>query len=312
MVGRGAGRAAAVVGLEVTEQVVMTREDVEAACAPAPDSQLARLIREGVAHYIDFYASTGKAGASMHDPLALVALLDDSVCDWAATRVEVELEGHWTRGETVTDLRGIRRTPWSGWEVEENARGGHLGGRPGGHAADRGTAGVAGRGARVSPTLAVVGAINVDLVARVLMLPGPGETVTGGEFARHHGGKGGNQATAAARALRGRTPTVDHDRRGGRRRLGARRRRRSRPRASCCRCGRSTRRPGVALIVVDSSGENQIAVAPGANVAFGGQQVHGALERSPTRRGAGEPRGLARRGDARPPGTARRPARPSC
>jgi purine nucleosidase len=109
------------VGLEVTEQVVMTPEDVEAACAPAPDSQLAHLIREGVAHYIDFYASTGKAGASMHDPLALVALLDGSVCNWAATRVEVELEGHWTRGETVTDLFEIRRTPWSEWASEENA-----------------------------------------------------------------------------------------------------------------------------------------------------------------------------------------------
>jgi purine nucleosidase len=109
------------VGLEVTEQVVMTPEDVEAACAPAPDSQLARLIRQGVAHYIDFYASTGKAGASMHDPLALVALLDGSMCDWAATRVEVELEGRWTRGETVTDLFEIRRTPWSEWASEENA-----------------------------------------------------------------------------------------------------------------------------------------------------------------------------------------------
>jgi purine nucleosidase len=109
------------VGLEVTEQVVLRREDVEAACAPAPDSQLARLIREGVAHYIDFYASTGKAGANMHDPLALAALLDDSLCSWAATRVEVELEGHWTRGETVTDLFEIRRTPWSEWTSEENA-----------------------------------------------------------------------------------------------------------------------------------------------------------------------------------------------
>ena len=109
------------VGLEVTEQVVMTSRDVEAACAPAPDSPLARLISEGVAHYIDFYASTGKAGASMHDPLALVALLDGSVCEWAATRVEVELEGHWTRGETVTDLFEIRRTPWSEWASEENA-----------------------------------------------------------------------------------------------------------------------------------------------------------------------------------------------
>jgi purine nucleosidase len=110
-------------GLDVTEQVVMTREDVTAACAPAPDSQLARLIREGVTHYVDFYVSTGRfEGASMHDPLALAAALDETLCDWAQTRVEVELEGRWTRGETVTDLFEIRRTPWSDWASEENAK----------------------------------------------------------------------------------------------------------------------------------------------------------------------------------------------
>ena len=45
----------------------------------------------------------------------------------------------------------------------------------------------------------VVGSVNVDLVVSVERLPGPGETVIGGRFARHHGGKGGNQAVAAAR-----------------------------------------------------------------------------------------------------------------
>ena len=45
----------------------------------------------------------------------------------------------------------------------------------------------------------VVGSVNVDLVATVDHLPAPGETVTGGRFAQHHGGKGGNQAVAAAR-----------------------------------------------------------------------------------------------------------------
>ncbi len=45
----------------------------------------------------------------------------------------------------------------------------------------------------------VVGSVNIDLVATVDRLPAPGETVTGGRFAQHHGGKGGNQAVAAAR-----------------------------------------------------------------------------------------------------------------
>jgi inosine-uridine nucleoside N-ribohydrolase len=33
----------------------------------------------------------------------------------------VELDGRWTRGETVTDLRGIRGTPWSDWDPASNA-----------------------------------------------------------------------------------------------------------------------------------------------------------------------------------------------
>ena len=49
--------------------------------------------------------------------------------------------------------------------------------------------------------LLVLGAINVDLVVSGASLPKPGETVTDGEFAQHQGGKGGNQATAAARVL---------------------------------------------------------------------------------------------------------------
>src|SRR6266542_881656 len=45
----------------------------------------------------------------------------------------------------------------------------------------------------------VVGSINVDLVVRLAQLPVPGQTVTGGTFNQHHGGKGANQAVAAAR-----------------------------------------------------------------------------------------------------------------
>jgi ribokinase len=49
----------------------------------------------------------------------------------------------------------------------------------------------------VIPQLLVVGSVNVDLTVAVERLPGPGETVTGGRFARGHGGKGANQAVAA-------------------------------------------------------------------------------------------------------------------
>ncbi len=51
----------------------------------------------------------------------------------------------------------------------------------------------------MSGRVIVIGSVNVDLVVSGARLPGPGETVTGGLFERHDGGKGGNQAVAAAR-----------------------------------------------------------------------------------------------------------------
>jgi len=120
------------------------------------------------------------------------------------------------------------------------------------------------------PTLAVIGAINVDLVVAGAALPRPGETVTGGTFARHHGGKGGNQATAAARAL-GPAARVamlgavgdddlGHAARGALAAEGVD--------VAGVRTvpGVAT---GVAVIAVDAGGENQISVAPGANGAVG-------------------------------------------
>src|SRR4051812_34741123 len=53
--------------------------------------------------------------------------------------------------------------------------------------------------ARTPSPVVVVGSVNADLVVSVPALPGPGETVTGGTFARHGGGKGANQAVAASR-----------------------------------------------------------------------------------------------------------------
>src|SRR5512137_301697 len=48
-------------------------------------------------------------------------------------------------------------------------------------------------------SIVVVGSLNMDLVVRVAHLPAPGETILGGEFHTIPGGKGANQAVAAAR-----------------------------------------------------------------------------------------------------------------
>jgi len=59
-----------------------------------------------------------------------------------------------------------------------------------------------------APAVAVVGSLNLDLVVRVARLPGPGETVTGAGVFRNPGGKGANQAVAAARAAAATTPVA--------------------------------------------------------------------------------------------------------
>jgi len=113
------------------------------------------------------------------------------------------------------------------------------------------------------PTILVVGSINMDLVVRCKTMPAPGETVLGEGFVTSPGGKGANQAVAAAR-------------------MGA----------SCILIGRvgmdafgeqllanmkaegidcenviptADAPTGVAMIVVDAQGENAIVVASGAN-----------------------------------------------
>jgi ribokinase len=123
-----------------------------------------------------------------------------------------------------------------------------------------------------SPSLTVVGSINLDLVARCERLPLAGETVTDATFARHPGGKGANQAVAAARlgadvALVGR---VGEDELADEALAGLRE---ADVELSLGRGGAT----GVALILVDEQGENQIVVAPGANSALGDTQVGGAV-----------------------------------
>ncbi|CAM5469839.1 ribokinase [Leifsonia shinshuensis] len=131
--------------------------------------------------------------------------------------------------------------------------------------------------------LTVVGSVNADLTAVTERLPGPGETVGGGRLRRDPGGKGANQAAAAARlGARVRMVGAVGDDADG-----------ERMRAALADAGvdasavRTVAEPtGTALIVVDADGENQIAVCEGANalvavegVAFGpGDAVLAQLE----------------------------------
>jgi ribokinase len=129
----------------------------------------------------------------------------------------------------------------------------------------------------MSGRVLVVGSVNVDLVVQTERLPQPGETVLGGTFSRFHGGKGGNQAVAAARLG---VPVMlvaalgDDE-------FGAE------ARAALAREGVGTdvlvtldhTATGVALILVDAKAENQIAVAPGANAGLTAAHVRQALGR---------------------------------
>ncbi|HWM14560.1 MAG TPA: ribokinase [Gaiellaceae bacterium] len=123
------------------------------------------------------------------------------------------------------------------------------------------------------PSVCVVGSVNLDLVARSERLPQPGETVTNATFERVPGGKGANQAVAAARlgaqvtfvGCVGNDAFADE------------------ALAALGEAGveleveRAETPTGVALILVDSAGENQIVVAPGANSHLQPAQVTGAV-----------------------------------
>jgi len=120
--------------------------------------------------------------------------------------------------------------------------------------------------------LNVVGSINLDLVARVEQLPRAGETVPGVAFGRYPGGKGANQAVAAARlgahvklfGAVGADEFADEA-------LGQLRHSRVELHLQ------SEDVTGVALILVDRAGENQIVVVPGANARVRPQSPGGAV-----------------------------------
>lgn len=122
----------------------------------------------------------------------------------------------------------------------------------------------------------VVGSSNTDMVVQVPHIPAPGETVLGGEFIMAAGGKGANQAVAAARlgAQVTLVARVGRDVFGERALAGFRQEGIDIQHIAVDPEAAS----GVALIFVDASGENSIAVAPGANERLTPQDVQQAKE----------------------------------
>ncbi|MFN2161762.1 MAG: PfkB family carbohydrate kinase, partial [Candidatus Promineifilaceae bacterium] len=122
-----------------------------------------------------------------------------------------------------------------------------------------------------TPHIVVVGSLNMDLVVEVPVIPRPGETVLGKNFATFPGGKGANQAVAAARlgarvSMIGR---VGKDAFGDQLLASARA-----DGIDVTRVGRDEKAAsGVAMIAVDAQGQNSIAVASGANFRLTAEHV---------------------------------------
>jgi len=129
----------------------------------------------------------------------------------------------------------------------------------------------------VKPKIVVVGSANTDMVVKCPRIPSPGQTVIGGEFLMAAGGKGANQAVAAARLGAGVTfvARLGNDVFGDQAIAGYE--------DEGIDTSFIVRDPeaasGVALIFVDSDGENSIAVASGANARLSVADVARAADR---------------------------------
>ena len=115
----------------------------------------------------------------------------------------------------------------------------------------------------MTPRIVVVGSLNMDLVTRTPRIPVPGETIIGHEFFTAPGGKGANQAVAAARM----GAEVSMVGRVGRDDFGSALRATLRADGIDCTYVFEDEKSvtGIASILVDDAGQNSIVVAPGAN-----------------------------------------------
>jgi ribokinase len=127
----------------------------------------------------------------------------------------------------------------------------------------------------MTPSIVVIGSLNMDFVIGVDRLPLPGETILGRNFRMIPGGKGANQAYAAAK-LAGNGTAVRMIGRVGADSFG------NALKASLAGVGvdlaavleTDSEATGVACIHVDDAGQNSITVAPGANGALSAVDIH--------------------------------------
>jgi ribokinase len=125
-----------------------------------------------------------------------------------------------------------------------------------------------------SPRVCVVGSLNMDLVVRAPRLPIPGETLLGGSYKTFPGGKGANQAVAAAR-MGGRVSMVGRvgdDAHGAKLRSVL-----EENHIDCTHLLTTPGQPsGLGMITVADGGENTIVVASGANALVTPEDIHAA------------------------------------
>lgn len=128
----------------------------------------------------------------------------------------------------------------------------------------------------MKPHIAVVGSINMDLVFRTPRMPTPGETLAGHSFHQMQGGKGANQAVAAARmgAQVSFVACVGDDQ------FGTSSLHALEQDAIATDSIRSVAQcaTGVAGILLDDAGQNSIVLAPGANVQLSTKDIDAAAE----------------------------------
>jgi ribokinase len=127
--------------------------------------------------------------------------------------------------------------------------------------------------------IVIIGSINMDLVCRTPRIPRPGETILGSDFLTMPGGKGANQAVAAARLAKSATSVHMIGRVGnddfGRQLMSGLHSNLVNTQHVLTTDGVAS---GCALIQVDAHGENSIVVVPGANACVTPEDVQSARE----------------------------------